>query len=113
MPDASGPAYSFALGDHTLSATAEDFAGNVGSGTATFTIVVTYSSLQALVARFSTNPDVTAGLNDKLTAAAKAKTAAVRANQLNAFENQLRAQTGKALTAGQAAVLLALAEALK
>jgi hypothetical protein len=111
--DVTGPAYSFALGDHTLSATAEDVAGNVGSGTATFTIVVTYGSLQALVARFSTSPDVTAGLNDKLAAAAKAKTAAVRANQLNAFENQLSAQTGKALTAAQAAILRSLAEALK
>lgn len=65
-----------------------------------------------LVARFSTNPDVTSGLNDKLTAAAKAKTAAQRAQLLSAFANQVRAQTGKALTAEQAGILLELAEAL-
>ena len=74
--DVSAPAYTFSLGSHTLSASAEDVAGNVGSGSATFTVVVTFDSLKVLVARFSTNPDVTSGLNDKLTAAAKAKTAA-------------------------------------
>jgi Peptidase family M1 domain len=110
--DVSAPAYTFSLGSHTLSASAEDVAGNVGSGSATFTVVVTFDSLKVLVARFSTNPDVTSGLNDKLTAAAKAKTAAQRAHLLNAFANQVRAQTGKALTAEQAGILLELADAL-
>jgi isopentenyl phosphate kinase len=75
-------------------------------------VVVTFDSLKVLVARFSTNPDVTSGLNDKLTAAAKAKTAAQRAHLLNAFANQVRAQIGKALTAEQAGILLELADAL-
>jgi hypothetical protein len=97
--DVSAPAYTFALGSHTLSASAEDVAGNVGSGSTTFTVAVTFASLQTLVARFSTNPDVTRGLNDKLAAAAAAKNANARANQLQAFANQVRAQTGKALTA--------------
>ena len=110
--DLNVPAYTLALGSHTLSATAEDVAGNVGSGSTTFTVGVTYASLQALVAQFSTDPDVTSGLNDKLTAASKAKTAQARAGQLQAFANQVRAQTGKALTAEQAAILLALAQAL-
>ena len=85
---------------------------NVGSGSATFTVAVTFGSLKVLVARFGTDPDVTSGLNDKLTAAAKAKTAAQRAHLLNAFSNQVRAQTGKALTAEQAGILLELADAL-
>ncbi len=110
--DLNVPAYTLALGSHTLSATAEDVAGNVGSGSTTFTVGVTYASLQALVAQFSTDPDVTSGLNDKLTAASKAKTAQARTGQLQAFANQVRAQTGKALTAEQAAILLALAQAL-
>jgi hypothetical protein len=55
---------------------------------------------------------VTRGLNDKLTAAAKAKTASERAHHLHAFANQVRAQTGKALTAEQAGILLELADAL-
>ena len=93
--DLSAPAYSLALGSHTLSASAEDVAGNTGSGTATFTIAVTFASLENLVAQFSTNPEVTAGLNDKLKAAAKAKPKA-RGPLLEAFENQVRAQEGKA-----------------
>ena len=111
--DVSAPAYTFTLGSHTLSATAEDVAGNVGSGSTTFTVSVTYASLQNLVARFSTDPAVTAGLNAKLAAASKAKTAAARNAQLSAFENQVRAQTGKALTAEQASLLISFAEALK
>ena len=107
------PAYTFSLGSHELSASATDFAGNVGSGSTTFTVGVTFASLENLVAAFSTSPTVTAGLNDKLAAAAKAKTAKTRANQLDAFENQVHAQTGKALTADQAKILIELAEALK
>jgi hypothetical protein len=110
--DVSAPAYTFSLGSHTLSASAEDVAGNVGSGSTTFTVAVTFDSLKLLVAEFSTNPDVTSGLNDKLTAAAKAKTASTRSNQLTAFTNQVKAQTGKALTAYQAQILLELAQAL-
>jgi len=110
--DVSAPAYTFSLGSHTLSASAEDVAGNVGSGSTTFTVSVTYASLETLVGRFSTNADVTQGLNDKLAAAAAAKNANARAGQLQAFANQVRAQTGKALTAEQAQILLDLAKAL-
>jgi hypothetical protein len=39
---------------------------------------VTYTSLANLVARFSNDPDVTSGLNDKLAAAARAKTTVAR-----------------------------------
>jgi hypothetical protein len=111
--DISGPAYSFGLGHHTLSASATDVAGNTGSGSTSFDVIVTFDSLANLVDRFSTSDDVTAGLTDKLAAAATAKNPKTRANQLNAFESQVSAQTGKALTAEQAALLISLAEALK
>ncbi len=111
--DVSGPAYTFALGEHSLSATATDVAGNVGSGSTSFTIDVTFPSLEKLVARFSSNDDVASGLNDKLAAAASATNAKARGNQLNAFDNQVRAQTGKALTADEAKVLIELADALR
>ncbi len=111
--DVDAPAYTFALGSHTLSATADDVAGNVGDGSTTFTVSVTFPSLENLVTRFSANPDVTAGLNDKLAAAAAAKSAKSRGNVLDAFANQVRAQTGKALTAEQAAILLQLSDALR
>jgi hypothetical protein len=108
--DVSGPAYAFGLGSHSYSATGTDVAGNVGSGSTTFTVNVTFASLANLVAAFSTSADVTSGLIDKLEAAAKSKKPD---NQLNAFENQVSAQTGKALTADQAEILIGLAEALR
>ncbi|HSC51495.1 MAG TPA: M1 family aminopeptidase [Gaiellaceae bacterium] len=111
--DVDAPAYTLTLGSHTLSATAEDVAGNVGEGSTEFTVSVTFTSLAALVTRFSTDPDVTVGLNDKLAAAATAKSARARGNLLDAFANQVRAQTGKALTADQADVLLTLSDALR
>jgi hypothetical protein len=74
---------------------------------------LTFSTLEDLVAEFSTSPDVTSGLNDKLIAASKATNTRTRDNQLNAFENQVRAQTGKALSAEQAQILIDLADALK
>jgi GH35 family endo-1,4-beta-xylanase len=111
--DINGPAYSFGLGSHTYSATAEDVAGNVGFGSTTFTVKVTYASLEALVSRFSTSADVATGLNDKLIAASQAKTTIARDKQLDAFESQLSVQTGKALTAEQAQILLALERALR
>lgn len=110
--DVTGPAWSFTLGGHTVSAGASDVAGNESTATAHFSIGVTFASLESVVEAFSSSDDVTDGLNDKLAAAAKAKTAATRDNQLKAFENQVRAQRGKALTADEAALLLSFADAL-
>jgi probable HAF family extracellular repeat protein len=50
--DADGPAYSFGVGDHTLSATAHDRAGNTGGNATTFTVVATPASLCALTVQF-------------------------------------------------------------
>jgi GH35 family endo-1,4-beta-xylanase len=110
--DINGPAYSFGLGSHTYSATAEDVAGNVASGSTAFDVTVTFTSVANLVQRFSTDPDVTAGLTDKLAAAAGSANKTPRDNQLRAFINQVRAQTGAALTPAQAQVLITLGEAL-
>jgi len=111
--DINGPAYSFGLGSHTYSATAEDVAGNVASGSTAFDVTVTFTSVANLVQRFSTDPDVTAGLTDKLAAAAGSANKTPRDNQLRAFINQVRAQTGAALTPAQAQVLITLGEALR
>jgi GH35 family endo-1,4-beta-xylanase len=107
-----GPAYSFGLGSHAYSASATEVSGNVGTGSTTFTVTVTFASLQSLVRMFSTDPDVTAGLNDKLAAAGGSANKTARHNQLNAFVNEVDAQTGKALTAAQAQTLSQLALAL-
>lgn len=111
--DINGPAWSFGLGSHTYSASATDVAGNVGTGSTTFTVTVDFTSLAALVRQFSTSTDVANGLVDKLDAASAAKNAKTRGNQLDAFANQVHAQTGKALTSAQAELLLSLAETLR
>ncbi|MFB7115506.1 glycoside hydrolase family 18 protein [Streptomyces sp. NPDC056291] len=72
-----------------------------------------YPYLAGLVDKFSTNSGVTAGLNAKLNAASQAPNSTARANKLDAFINQIRAQTDKAVTAGQADTLTQLAETLK
>jgi hypothetical protein len=111
----SGPAYSFALGTNTRSATATDNAGNTGSGSTTFTVGVTYDSLCTLSASFSTASSVDQGLCDKL-AAAKAAAAAgdtkTKNNNLNAYRQQVSAQSGKALTKQQATTLTNLSKGL-
>jgi hypothetical protein len=110
-----GPAYSFGLGSHTYTATATDNAGNQGGGTTTFTVQVSYPSLCRLASQFSTSTDVASGLCDKLSAASQA---AVRGqnkpktNILAAFDQQVSAQTGKALSSDQADVLTTLAATL-
>jgi hypothetical protein len=50
--DATGPAYTFALGANTYSATAADYAGNTGSGTTTFTVTADPGSVGKLTLAF-------------------------------------------------------------
>jgi hypothetical protein len=107
------PVWSFALGGHTLSATADDVAGNQGSGSTTFSVGVTFASLKNVVSEFCTSRIQAESLNQKLAEAEKAGTAAKRARKLDAFEKQVRKQVGKSLTAEQAALLITFAEALK
>lgn len=113
--DVTGPAYSFGLGTHAYSAEAVDNAGNLGSGSTSFTVQVSHDSLCSLTAGFSTSKGVTNGLCAKLSAASAAEARGqekTRDNILGAYGNQVTAQTGKAFTADQAGVLTALAAAL-
>jgi hypothetical protein len=111
----SGPAYAFALGTNTRSASVTDNAGNTGSGSTTFTVGVTFDSLCTLSVSFSTDPAVDTGLCDKL-AAAKAAAASgnskTKNNNLAAYRQQVSAQSGKALTKQQASILTNLSKAL-
>ncbi|HVC88946.1 MAG TPA: HYR domain-containing protein [Gaiellaceae bacterium] len=111
----SGPAWSFGLGTHTVSATATDNAGNTGTGSTSFTVTVDANSLCALVQQFSTKAGIANSLCVKLQAAAAAAArgqAKTEANDLNAFDNEVAAQSGKALTADQATLLAQFAAAL-
>ena len=103
------------LGTNTRSASATDKAGNIGSGSTTFTVGVTFDSLCTLSATLSTDSAVDKGLCDKLLAA-KAAAAKndikTKNNSLNAYRQQVAAQSGKAVTKQQATLLTALSKAL-
>jgi hypothetical protein len=102
-------------GDHTLDAQVRDRAGNVGSASATFTVVNSPEALARLAAAYSSDPGVAAGLAAKLRAVAASIARGndrAKAGQLKAFANQVAAQTGKALREKEADTLLRLARAL-
>lgn len=104
----STPAYRLPLGTSTLTASATDVAGNAASATGHYTVTPSFDGTCRLVKALSTNTSVASGLCDKLNAARDARSRGDRAggkNQLEAFRNQLRAQSGKALTADQVGVL--------
>jgi hypothetical protein len=108
----SEPAYNYALGDTTITTHATDQAGNSSSATETVTVIATPSALKALVGQFSSDPGVTGGLGAKLDAIGNAPNANAKAGSTRAFINQVNAQTGKALTANQAATLIRLVQTL-
>ena len=71
----TGPAYAFAPGANTFSASATDNAGNTSSSSTTFTVVESETSLQALVARFCGDAAAASGLQAKLNSMATAPNA--------------------------------------
>ncbi|HEX3542138.1 MAG TPA: HYR domain-containing protein [Acidimicrobiales bacterium] len=114
-PNISGPASSFALGVNTFNASATDKAGNTATSSTSFTVAATPDSLCALTRSYVANQGLADAFCAKLTAAAAAaargdKTGA-NVNLVN-FQNQVSAQSGKALTADHAANLIRLAKAL-
>ena len=109
------PAYTLELGVHSVNAQATDKAGNVGTGSSSYTILVTYASLCALVERFVTEAGVHQSLCTKLKNAQAAEARGeltAKANILKAFINEVSAQTGKSIPQDKAAVLTRLAQAL-
>jgi hypothetical protein len=99
-PGATGAAFTFAAGPHTLSATATDNAGNTGTGTATFTVVVDRAGLSTLIRRWTDNAGVANSLITKLAN-----------GSARAFANEVNAQR-KHLQADKADILIRLAGAL-
>jgi hypothetical protein len=111
---ANGAAYTFDLGAHTLTASATDYAGNDASASTTFTVSVTYGSLCALTRQFVAQAGIANSMCVKLDNAYRSEfrgSAGAAQNQVQAFINEVRAQSGKALTAAQAGILTTLAGA--
>jgi len=84
---------------------------SLGEGTFEF-LTVNYASLKEVVSSFSSKPGVANALNAKIDAAAAASDPNTRDNILNAFINEVNAQTGKAFTQAEADLLIILAQAL-
>jgi endonuclease/exonuclease/phosphatase family metal-dependent hydrolase len=99
--DVVGPAHAFAPGANTFSATATDLAGNVGTGSVTFAVGVTADGLCRLTERFASKSGV-----------ARALCVTLEHGQFRAYANELRAQSGKALSEEHAALLTRLVGAL-
>lgn len=108
-------AYTYPLGVTTQAANDRDRADNVGFATTSFTVRVTHESLCNLFRRFVTNDGVENSLCSKLAAAA-ASTArgnlTPARNQLDAYAREVKAISGKWVTAGQAEILIRLVAAL-
>jgi hypothetical protein len=87
---------------------------SVGEGVSEFSSApVSYAAMRTLVSTFSTKWGVALALNIKLTVAQLARNDNTEIQVLDAFIHLVNAQSGKALTAEQANLLVVLAEALK
>jgi uncharacterized protein YegL len=98
--DLSAPAWTIP-GTTKLTATAQDNAGNSGSGSVTFTVQVTAAGICDLLGNWVGDQGITNSLCVK-----------VQHGSIGAFDNEVRAQTGKRLTQTQANALVALAARL-
>lgn len=113
--DIAGPAYSFGLAISSFSAEGTDNAGNVGTGSTSFTVTASFSGLCTLVESFVSQKGVANSLCAKLAAAERAEARGqtnAQNGSLGAFINEVTAQTGKKIDASDAAILLAMANAL-
>lgn len=105
-------AYNYPIGTSTLSATASDNAGNGATASTSFTVRVSFSSLCNLTRRFSSNAGVALGLCAKLNAADASVASGdqnAKAGEIGAYQNQVAAQSGKAISVTNAAILSELA----
>ncbi len=111
----NAPAYTFAVGSNTVSTSATDNAGNVGTGSVTFTITVDSNSLTRLTQQFETNPLIARQLNSALTGVAWAEAInnpTMKANFINTYIMEVNLQRGRTLTNQQADILIQLAQSL-
>lgn len=109
-PSPSADAYSFGPGEHIVTATATDHAGNTATASTSFSVQVTGGSLCALVQRFVSQHGVANSLCVKLRQAESL--AAQKEQLLRAFQNEVNAQSGKAIAAAHAQLLINLSQGL-
>jgi hypothetical protein len=111
-----GPAYKFELGVNKITAAAADKAGNTADAEIQFTVTVDFDGLGRLTEGLVTKEGIADSLVNKLQSA---KESAAKGNhqalnsQLNAYENQLKAQSGKAISEENTNLLIKLSKELK
>ncbi|HEX7101262.1 MAG TPA: hypothetical protein VF201_01335 [Nitrolancea sp.] len=113
--DINGPAAGFALGINTFSATATDNAGNIGSGSVSFTVGVDTTSLCNLTAQYASNALTARQLCAQLKLAALGDAmhnTRLKNTALNSYILLVNIQRGRALTTEEANTLVALARSL-
>jgi minor extracellular serine protease Vpr len=118
QPLLSEPAWNLPLGTTPIALSVSDRAGNAASAQADVSVRVTHDSLCTLSQQFlqGAAPGLSNSLCAKLDAARgslERGNAKAANNQLSAYQNQVAAQSGKALSAAQAATLSRLARALE
>ena len=99
------------VGTRSVGGKVRDDDGGVTEYRGTVAVVVTFDSLCALVRVYVDSQDVADSLCGKLDAA-EAKKARTGVTDLSAFVHQVEAQSGKSMTATEAATLIRLAGAL-
>ncbi|QGQ44783.1 family 43 glycosylhydrolase [Metabacillus sediminilitoris] len=115
-PSVEGPAYSFEVGVNKVTASAIDKAGNKAKVEIQFTVTVDFDSLSRLTEAFVTKQGIADSLTKKLQLA---KASAAKENkealngQINAYKNQLNAQSGKSINEQDSNLLVSLADLLK
>jgi hypothetical protein len=111
-PSVNAPAYTFAIGTNTLSASATDAAGNTVTATATFTVTVDGASLCVLVRQFDTKPNNSNDLCNYLRQIGRTAPGQGRTNKIAEFQRKVLQEVPRWLTASQAAILIQLSNAL-
>src|SRR5688500_11867450 len=101
--DILGSAMAFDVGTHVFTSTATDNAGNVTTTTVSFDVVVTHAGLAALVNQYVTKASVAKSLIRNLEAAA-----AGNARAIDSFIRTVTRETGRSISAEDAATLLRL-----
>jgi hypothetical protein len=111
---ASGPAYSFGIGTHTVSASAIDFADNSASASGSFTVAVTRDSLCNLINQFVTKPNAATYLCAKLSSAEEelnAGNVAKAENIMTNYDSKLQSVSDTGLSVENAIILQDLGQA--
>jgi hypothetical protein len=113
--DVNTVAYLLPVGLNTLMAEATDNAGNVGTGSTSFTVLVTYNGVKALTNQFVTKESSARNLSRKLDNAAEAEAAGDLARKerlINSYITQVNRETERNITAPDAALLIQFAQQL-